>query len=85
LASSTAASMTSANLKTLRAQSGALLGAWGATQEQTRELVAVQLDSDGVGTQRPMRGVAAHRAKQIRPRAARTVCNDNDAQLRSVA
>jgi hypothetical protein len=45
LASSTAASMTSANLKTLRAQSGALLGAWGATQEQTRELVAVQLDS----------------------------------------
>jgi hypothetical protein len=49
LLQTTAASMRAPKLKTLRAQSGALLGAWGMTLEQSRELTPVQIGSDAGG------------------------------------
>lgn len=47
LTQSTAAAMTAPNLRTLVAQAGDVLGAWGMTLETSRELIAVQLGSDG--------------------------------------
>ena len=47
LAQSRAAAMTAPNLRTLVAQAGDVLGAWGATLETSRELVAVRLGADG--------------------------------------
>jgi hypothetical protein len=45
----TAAAMTAPNLRDLVAQVGDLLGAWGASQEQTRELTPVLVGRDGTG------------------------------------
>ncbi len=39
--------MTTPDLRTLVAQAGEVLGAWGSTLEQTRELMAVRLSADG--------------------------------------
>ena len=47
LAQSRAAAMTAPNLRTLVAQAGDVLGAWGTTLETSRELVAVRLGVDG--------------------------------------
>jgi len=41
----TAAAMTSPDLRDLVAQAGDVLGAWGSTLEQTRELMAVRLSA----------------------------------------
>ncbi len=47
LAQTRAAAMTSANLRTLVAQAGDVLGAWGMTLETSRELIAVRLSATG--------------------------------------
>jgi len=47
LAAVRADEMTAPDLRTLVAQAGDVLGAWGAALEQTRELMAVRLSGDG--------------------------------------
>jgi hypothetical protein len=47
LAVSTAAAMVAPDMRTLVAQAGAVLGRWGSTLEQSRELYAVKLSADG--------------------------------------
>ncbi len=49
LVSSTAAAMTVPNFRTLVSQVGSLLGAWGETLEQTRELTPVLVGVDSAG------------------------------------
>lgn len=46
LVASAAAAMTTPDLRVLTAQAGDVLGAWGSTLEQTRELMAVRLSAD---------------------------------------
>ena len=47
LVAARASAMTSPKLKTLVAQAGDVLGAWGSTLERTRELTPVLLSADG--------------------------------------
>ncbi len=55
----------SQNLKALVAQAGDVLGAWGATQETSRELVAVRLGTDGALLEHRLWDGAALRAEDV--------------------
>lgn len=55
----------SQNLKALVAQAGDVLGAWGATQETSRDLVAVRLGTDGALLEHRLWDGAALRAEDV--------------------